>query len=262
MKVGEITVDPVIDGTFPLEPTAIFSGTGEEEWAPHRDLLDPDGKLRFTTGGFLVRSRDRVALVDLGVGPAPAGAADYAGGRFMHDLDRIGVAPEEVTDVILTHLHYDHVGWAAPEGAPTFPGATYRCHQADWDHFVVRNPGVESGLIAGAVDRFETWSQDGPILPGLDARSAPGHTPGSTVMVLSSGTDRALLLGDVAHCAVELVDDEWDGIFDVDPELAKRTRIALAREIEGEQLPVAAAHFPDLQFGRLLPGQGRRLWTV
>jgi glyoxylase-like metal-dependent hydrolase (beta-lactamase superfamily II) len=180
----------------------------------------------------------------------------------MQSLGELGVKPADVTDVILSHLHYDHVGWAAPDGTPMFPHATYRCHQADWDHFVVQNPGVESGLIAGAADRFETWSGDGSILPGMDARWAPGHTPGSTVVVLSCGVERAVLLGDVVHCPVELVDDEWDGIYDVDPELAKRTRVALAREIEGEQLPVAAAHFPDLQFGRLLPGQGRRMWTV
>ena len=127
---------------------------------------------------------------------------------------------------------------------------------------MVDHPGIERELIAGAADRFETWTGDGPILPGVDARSAPGHTPGSTVVVLSSGAERALLLGDVVHCPVELVDDEWDGIYDVDPELAKRTRVALAREIEGEPVPVVAAHFPDLQFGRLLAGEGRRMWTV
>jgi len=78
----------------------------------------------------------------------------------------------------------------------------------------------------------------------------------------SALTARALLLGDVVHCPVELVDDEWAGMGDVDPELAKRTRIALAREIEGKDLPVAAAHFPGMRFGRLLAGEGRRQWIV
>ena len=73
--------------------------------------------------------------------------------------------------------------------------------------------------------------------------SAPGHTPGSTILVMSSGTARGLLLGDVVHCPVELLDDEWGGVGDVDPELAKRTRLALTRELEGTDTPVAAAHF-------------------
>jgi hypothetical protein len=71
-----------------------------------------------------------------------------------------------------------------------------------------------------------------------------------------------MLLGDVVHCPVELLDEEWAGVGDLDPELAKRTRNALARELEGTDTPVAAAHFPGLVFGRLLAGEGRRNWVV
>src|SRR4029077_14088466 len=110
--------------------------------------------------------------------------------------------------------------------------------------------------------RLETWDRDGTILPGLDAMVAPGHTPGSRIVVVSDGVDRALLLGDVVHCPVELLDDEWEGLGDVDPELAKRTKNALAREIEGTDTPVAAAHFPGMVFGRLVSANGRRAWVV
>ena len=109
---------------------------------------------------------------------------------------------------------------------------------------------------------MELWSQSGPVLPGLDLLLAPGHTPGSTMMVVSSKGERAMLLGDVVHCPVELLDDEWAGMADVDPELALRTRLALVRELEGTDVPVAAAHFPGLQFGRLLFGEGQRSWVV
>ena len=71
-----------------------------------------------------------------------------------------------------------------------------------------------------------------------------------------------MLLGDVVHCPVELLDDEWAGIGDVDPELAKRTRLALVRELEGTDVPMAGAHFPEMQFGRLLAGQGKRSWVI
>jgi len=96
----------------------------------------------------------------------------------------------------------------------------------------------------------------------LTAHFIPGHTPGSTIMVVSSGTARALLLGDVVHCPVELLDEEWAGMGDVDPELAKRTRNAMARELEGTDVPVAAAHFPGLQFGKLLVANGKRQWVI
>ena len=67
-----------------------------------------------------------------------------------------------------------------------------------------------------------------------------------------------MLLGDVVHCAVELLDDEWAGVADVDPKLAQQTRNVLARELEGSTTPVAAAHFPGLAFGRVLAGEGTR----
>jgi hypothetical protein len=71
-----------------------------------------------------------------------------------------------------------------------------------------------------------------------------------------------MLLGDVVHCPIELVDDEWAGMSDVDPKLARRTRIALARELEGTDVPAAGAHFAGMQFGRLLAGEGQRRWVL
>jgi hypothetical protein len=81
------------------------------------------------------------------------------------------------------------------------------------------------------------------------------------MIVVSSGTERAMLLGDVVHCPVELLDDEWAGMGDLDPALAARTREAMAREIEDGKTPVAGAHFPGMQFGRLLRGAGKRSWV-
>lgn len=251
----------MLDGYGAFPPTLAFTGTTDEQWAPHRDLLDADGRLVFAMGGFLIRGGGRTTLVDLGLGPKYF--LGIEGGRFIESLARLGVAPADVTDVVFTHLHFDHIGWAAgEEGRPVFPEATYRCHPADWEHFTVEHPGPETELLEPVADRFEMWSGDGKLIPGLDTLAAPGHTPGSTILVVSSGTDRAMLLGDVVHCPVELLDDEWAGMWDVDPELAKRTRVALNRELEGRDIPVAASHFPGLEFGRLLGGEGKRRWVV
>jgi glyoxylase-like metal-dependent hydrolase (beta-lactamase superfamily II) len=99
------------------------------------------------------------------------------------------------------------------------------------------------------------------LAPGIDVVDAPGHTPGSSIVVLSDGGQRGVLLGDVVHCPAELVEDEWQTIGDVDPELARRTATELAREYEGGDVAVGAAHFSDLRFGRLLTGKGRRMWV-
>jgi glyoxylase-like metal-dependent hydrolase (beta-lactamase superfamily II) len=260
MDVGDLHVDAIIDGSARFEPTLSFRGTTPEQWEVHRDLLDADGKLEFTMGGFLLRGRGFTALVDLGLGPRAF--LGINGGTFMSELARLGVSPEDVTDVLFTHLHFDHIGWASADGQAVFPRARYRCAAPDWQHFIVEHPGVEAELLRPAEERFELWDGGTSLLPGVDALEAPGHTPGSTVMVLSGGSDRAMLLGDVVHCPVELVDDEWASLWDVDPALAKRTRIALSKELEGGDIPAAAAHFPGLQFGRLLMADGRRHWVV
>lgn len=261
MQVGDIRIDAVVDGTGYFEPTLAFRGSAPEQWEVHRNLLNDDGKLGFSMGGFLLRGAGHTTLVDLGLGQKSFLGID--GGGFLDALSELGVGVADVTDVVFTHLHFDHIGWAAAaDGRPTFPNATYRCDAADWEHFMVEHPGGESEIIQPVADRFEVWEGSRPLLPGVDCLSAPGHTPGSSVILVSSGRERAMMLGDVVHCPVELVDDEWASMFDVDPALALRTRIALNREIEGSDVPVAAAHFPGLQFGRLLKAQGRRQWTI
>ena len=70
MDVGQLRVDPVIDGSFRLRPTELYAGTSEADWSPHAGLTDADGMVTVATGGFLIRTGAHVVLVDLGVGPA------------------------------------------------------------------------------------------------------------------------------------------------------------------------------------------------
>ena len=257
MRIGDIDIAPLHDGTAFFRATEAFAGTTDEQWEPHRAFLTADGMVELELGAFLVRSGDRVVLVDAGVGPI---SGVFSGGALPASLAACGVTAGDVTDVLFTHLHFDHVGWATRKGSIVFPNATYRCDERDWSHFVGPDPGATRKL-SPLEGRLTLWDTSGPLLPGIDVLAAPGHTPGSTVVVISSGDRRALLLGDVVHCPVELVDDEWAALGDVDPELAKRTRNSLARELEGTDVPVSAAHFPGMQFGRLLVADGRRRWV-
>jgi glyoxylase-like metal-dependent hydrolase (beta-lactamase superfamily II) len=231
-------------------------GAGAADWVGHRQFLDAEGQVEIELGGFLVRTGDRLLLVDVGIGPN-----HQVGGQLLDSLRALGVDPAEITDVLFTHLHFDHVGWSAVKDDVVFPNATHRCHRLDWEYFFGTEVHITKKLRP-VLDRVELFDGDVTIAPGVDVRLAAGHTPGSVLVVLSSGAARGLLLGDVVHCPVELLDDEWAGMGDVDPKLARATRNALARELEGTDIPVAAAHFPDLTFGRLLFGEGRRQWVV
>lgn len=275
MRVGAFEILPVLDGEAWARPTLAYQGTTEADWEPHRGLLNEKGMLPMALGGFLIRggTDGRVTLVDAGVGHYEMFAGRRPGGQLLTNLAALGIRPADVTDVIFSHLHLDHVGWASESGKPVFTNATYRCDQRDWDYWITGPEesltGVSPDFIANqrealapVADRLQTWSADGVLLPGLNVLHAPGHTPGSAILIVSDAAERALLLGDVVHCAVELVDEEWGGLGDVDPALAKHTRNALAREYEGKDIPMAAAHFPGLEFGRLLKGEGRRRWVV
>jgi glyoxylase-like metal-dependent hydrolase (beta-lactamase superfamily II) len=264
VKVGDLVIHPVHDGLarLPADELLSYTGPADDPWAPHRRFLSEGQILELSLGGFLVRTGDRLVLIDAGVGRFDNGV--FAGGRLMDSLAAHGVAPTDVTDVVFTHLHFDHVGWATQQGDIVFPRATYRCHEADWDHFVAGPTALKGAVrkLSPVTERLQVFAGEATIAPGIDVRPAPGHTPGSTVVVVSSGAERALLLGDVIHCPVELIESDWEMVHDVDRALAARTREALAKELEGSDTPVAAAHFPGLRFGRLLPGTAtRRSWV-
>jgi len=263
IKLGGISVTPVLDSVVRLVPTEAYETTTRVDWSQHASLLDDEGFLRLTLGGYLVRSDHRVILVDAGVGPEDrvGKRATMPGGKMLDNLRASGTAPEDVTDVVFTHLHVDHVGWGAVGDRITFPNATYRCHAADWDYFTHGGAMGAPEKLAVMAPVMECWSAGTTLAPGFDVVEAPGHTPGSSIVVLSDGDQRGVLLGDVVHCPAELVDEEWETIGDVDPVLARRTATALAREYEGADVAVGAAHFADLRFGRLLVGEGRRRWV-
>ena len=312
MNIGTIEVLPVLDGSIvgTLQSTKPLPDPGSDAWQQQHGMFRPGGLIESTVGGFLVRAGDRLALVDAGLGQdfpdgysppridlhdltdplvrhlRERGATEQdfqhlsdnfsniqvSQGQLPTSLRALGVDPEEITDLIFTHLHFDHIGWATAGGSAYFPNATIRCPSADLDHFL---PGTAEDLFTTRVyrsmtvaerlgpvlDRVETWETDCTLLTGIDVCLAPGHTPGSTVVVISDGVHRAMLLGDIIHCPLELMDDDFNLLVDYDQDLANSVREAYARELEGSDVLVAASHFPGLQFGRLLPGEAQRRWT-
>ncbi len=265
MKIGDIEITPLIDGTFYAPATQAYPSTSEADWEPHRRWLTHDGNIQLDIGCFLVRTGDRRILVDAGLGTLQIGEEgrwSFSGGALIDELAAAGLKPEDVTDVVFTHLHFDHVGWATQQGDVIFKNATYRCDVKDWDHFVGPNGDGEAGRkLVPVSDRVETFDGQLTLAPGLDTLPTPGHTPGHTALVVSSGTERAVLLGDAAHCPVELDELEWEGLGDVDPALAKRTRNAMLAELERPETVVSAAHFPGLEFGRILRAEGKAQWV-
>ncbi|MFB4297794.1 MBL fold metallo-hydrolase [Actinomadura sp. NTSP31] len=281
VRLGGTTVTFLPDGYARVVPTAVFPASAPTGWATHHEFLDADGRLPISIGSFLVRTGDRVILVDLGLGEVDFEVPDLAsfkGGTLLRSLAAEGLTTEDVDTVVYTHLHHDHVGWttdvapgptlpeaSAPSGL-TFPNARHLVAEAEWKHWmgtaeaIGPDPLAVQGPLAGRVEFVED-GQD--IAPGICVRATPGHTPGhQSLVVTGPGDDRRLvILGDVMHCQVQVAESDWGFLFDDAPAEAAATREALLTELEDEWTLLAGGHFAGHVFGRVLPPVARRAWS-
>ncbi|HET6614306.1 MAG TPA: MBL fold metallo-hydrolase [Dehalococcoidia bacterium] len=264
-KVGDIDVLVVSDGTVTFPAPAYFAGTTAEQWAVHDRWLGHDGTLTFPYTCFVVESGGRRVLIDTGVGDVEIGP--FKGGTLLADLAENGVHPEDIDAVFLTHSHLDHVGTAALCGSgaatPSFPRATYHLTSTEMEHWSKQavHEIARHDVREAIASRFEAKDGGASIADGVTVVALPGHTPGHAGVVLSSGDQRAFILGDAISCPAQLTEPEWSGAGDLDPKLARRTQEALLREIDGTSALIGAAHFPGLTFGRVMNGEGRRYWS-
>lgn len=252
MRVGEVLILPVYDGVGRVRARDTIRRTSVrgDPWGPHQDLLLPGGILEYPMGGFLVLDGDRRILVDAGNGPSAS--RDESTGEFLRSLDALGYSPSDITDVLFTHLHSDHTGWAVRNGRPEFPNAIYRVHEADW-----RLYGGAFSSLSALTRQLQVFSADTRISPSITTRHLPGHTPGTAVFVVSSGNERALLIGDIAHSPAQFADRDWYTVWDSDRAEATRARNTIADEAAATGELIIPAHFPGMGGGHILDGPRR-----
>lgn len=258
MKVGSLEIVPLVDGTAREPVEAAVRHPEGKKWDCPQHAADESGRLRFDIGSFLIRIKGRTILVDAGGGPYRDEWTQT--GSMLDRLRDVGVDRGEVTDVFFTHMHWDHVGWSVTEGEVTFPNATFRVHENDWAYFMTGDTADQKirDLLAPIGERVELFDSEIEPIPGFIARPAPGHTPGTTIYLVQSDGERALLLGDTLHTVGELIEPEWMGVWDVDPVAAGVMRNRIAEELIETGDVFAPAHFPELAFGRLVTAEGLR----
>ncbi|WP_328491543.1 MBL fold metallo-hydrolase [Streptomyces sp. NBC_00414] len=252
ITLGNISLTRVWEYSGPVDmtPETFFPESPAKAWEENRGMLVPDfldDDTRIVNSAiqtWLLRSEGRTILVDTGVGNhkerpyAPVWSRmDTA---FLDNLARAGVRPEDVDIVINTHLHIDHVGWNTyldgRTWVPTFPNATYLMPKDDFDFWHPDN-GHRTVLGRGNQNVFEDsvapvhqagqtllWEDSHQIDAGLRLDTAPGHTPGSCVLTLTSGSDRAVLVGDLLHSPVQILEPDSNSCFCEDPAQARATR--------------------------------------
>jgi glyoxylase-like metal-dependent hydrolase (beta-lactamase superfamily II) len=278
VQIGNVTVDPVLDGEFAIDRAIPYPGVAAHRWQPYEHLLRDGTRIVNQLGGYLIRTADRVVLIDLGFGPTQI--PTWRSGEFLQSLKQLDVSPEDVTDVLFTHLHFDHIGWAAVNGQPVFAHATHRCHERDWAYFTSPDYvdraemfGPAAGLSEfpaemrtqaklGAISHLvERWSGRMPLLPGLEVVECPGHTPGTTAIRLTESGESVMFIGDIAHHQAELVEPDWAFAADMDPDQAQSSREELLPELADHRPVIAGAHFQGFGMGRVVRSGSGFAWA-
>jgi len=261
VRVGEIDVLVVSDGVLTL-PGAMLAHNAEPAvraaWL-NDNFLPPDA-FDWALNVVVVRSGGRTILIDAGMGaefPLPRA------GQLIHRLEAAGIDLASVTDVVLTHMHMDHVGGLLADAVRDRLRPDLRVHLAaaeaefwaspDFSR-VSMPPGFPDALRRTAKrflneyrSQMRTFETEYEVAPGVVVHRTGGHTPGHSVVRLASGGDRLTFAGDAVF-QVGFEHPDWYNGFEHDPEEAARVRVGLLRELAANRESLVATHlsFPSV----------------
>lgn len=248
-SVGKIAVTAVSDGELKSSLDCILGVEKSELERLTGQAYETPIWLPVNT--FLVDLNGKWTLIDAGSGPNMQPTL----GRLPDNLRALGVAPEQISQIVLTHLHPDHSnGLIDAAGNAVFPNAELIVHEVEARFWLDRDeqPGdserVRRNLKAQKLSTAPYRGRirrvpDGEALPGLIAMMAGGHTPGHTCWQIESNGERLLIWGDIVHiAAVQVPRPDTGLVFDVDPVKACASRRRMFEHVAGEKLTVAGAH--------------------
>ncbi|MGJ8622152.1 MAG: MBL fold metallo-hydrolase [Yoonia sp.] len=262
LEMGGITLDTLSDGNLVLPKSFTLGETPPEgaeailaDYGLTGDTLTPECNLT------LLRSDDRTILFDVGAGPDFMPTA----GKVLDAFDALGVDPFDVTDVVFTHAHPDHL-WGVLDdfGDLMFPDANYYIGQDEWDYWT--DPDTVSTIdenrvtfAVGAKNRLDLladqivlFGDDQEIVPGVLSRLTAGHTPGHMSFEVQMGNESVMVVGDsIANHHVAFAKPEWLSGSDQDGPRAAETRASLLDQLSQSQMRMVGFHLPNGGLGRV-----------
>jgi glyoxylase-like metal-dependent hydrolase (beta-lactamase superfamily II) len=242
-RVGQFEVSMLVERQNPGSARILV---GADEAILSRYI--PAGGFNQATNTYLIKAPGRNIIVDTGFG-----------GEIFNKIRQLGVEPDQVDTVLLTHLHPDHIGGLQKDGQALFPHAKVYLSARELEYFTKTN--VNQGVVAALApygSRVETFEPPAlgqasrEILPGVSAIAAYGHTPGHTVYLIENNGSRLLIIGDLLHVAlVQFPHPEISVTSDVDQQAAGEIRRQILGYAAQNQIPVAGMHMVYPAIGRV-----------
>ena len=235
MKIDTLTLTTIRDDEGDKRmPNSLFYGKTDSAKV---ERLSPDGSVSSSISCYLVETQGKKVLLDTGNGTE-------RGGMLLKRLDDIGVSPEDIDLLVITHFHGDHIGGMTEGGKPVFTRAeVYVPEQeyAAWLKMSNQNAKMAMDAMAAYGDRLHRFSYSDTLPLGIKPMAAPGHTPGHTVYQMG----RLLVVGDLMHgFDLQIQDFGICPSFDMNPEQAIESRKKYVDYARENKLITAGMHFP------------------
>ncbi|HEY6576007.1 MAG TPA: MBL fold metallo-hydrolase, partial [Mycobacterium sp.] len=197
LQFDDVVATYVVDGVLALQAAEFFPAIPTEYWSSDHGLFDSRARMVMSAGGLLIERDGGALLIDAGLGPAieTSVVGPVNSGSMLDVLGSLGRRPEDIDVLALTHLHFDHTGWAFTHGVDgqatkTFPNARYMVSAQEWAPYAhgegAAGIATSQKLIGPLATSHTEFSDGDEIFPGVRAVVTPGHTSGHTSYVITS----------------------------------------------------------------------------
>lgn len=261
LDLGGVRIDTLSDGNLVLPASFALGDIPQAEAAPVLAQLGL-GVEEFTPpcNLTLLRDGERTVLFDAGSGPNFMPTA----GKLQDAFDALGVSMDDVTHVVFTHAHPDHIwGLLDDFDEPAFYNAEFMIGQDEFDYWMdpatvdTIDPARQSFAV-GAKNRLEvvadsivTFGGDQEILPGIGSVATYGHTPGHMSFEIRAGGETVLVIGDaITNHHLNFARPGWHSGSDQDMDMGAATRVALLDRLASERMTMIGFHLPGGGIGR------------